>query len=247
MIIFPAIDIRNGKCVRLTEGRFDQETVFAENPVEVALRWQAEGGQFLHVVDLDGALAGSPVNLSTVRLIVEAVDMPVQVGGGIRSLTTIEELLQIGVRRVILGSIAVKQPTLVAEACRRFGEQIVVGIDARDGIAAVDGWGKSGGVPAVELASSMAGIGVERIIFTDISRDGKLSGVNISATAALAKQAKINVIASGGVKDMSDIRALRQAPEGIEGVIIGKALYTGALSLRAAIELLAGESGGESC
>lgn len=247
MIIFPAIDIRGGKCVRLTKGRFDQETVFAENPVEVAVRWQAEGGEFLHIVDLDGALAGSPVNLSTIRSIVDAVDMPVQVGGGIRSLNTIEEFLQIGVRRVILGSVAVKQPKLVAEACRLFGEQIVVGIDAHDGMAAVEGWGKSGDIAALDLALAMADVGVVRIIFTDISRDGMLSGVNLSATAELARHAKINVIASGGVKDMEDIFALRQVPEGIEGVIVGKALYTGALSLRSAIKALRGESDGESC
>lgn len=238
MILFPAIDIRGGKCVRLTEGRFDQETVFAENPVEMALRWQSEGSEFLHVVDLDGALAGKPMNLDTIKAIVQAVTVPVQVGGGIRSMQTIEQLLSIGVSRVILGSIAVKQPELVAEACQRFGEQIVVGIDARDGIVAVEGWGKSGGVSAVKLASAMAKAGVARIIFTDISRDGTLSGVNLAATANLAEQANIQVIASGGVKDIEDIRALQLAPSGIEGVIVGKALYMGTLSLPQALEML---------
>ena len=246
MILFPAIDIRGGKCVRLTEGRFDKETVFAENPVDMALRWQAEGGEFLHVVDLEGALTGKPMNLDTIKAIVQAVTVPVQVGGGIRSLETIDQLLNCGVRRVILGSIAVKQPELVAEACQRFGEQIVVGIDARDGIVAVEGWGKSGGVSAVELALMMAKLGVARIIFTDISRDGTLSGVNLAATADLAEKANIHVIASGGVKDMEDICALKFAPSGIEGVIVGKALYMGTLSLPEALRTL-GLGGDRPC
>ena len=247
MIIFPAIDIRGGKCVRLTEGRFDQETVFDDNPVNAALRWQAEGGRFLHVVDLDGAVSGKPENLATIKNIVAAVDMQVQVGGGIRSLNTIEELLNAGVNRVILGSAAVKQPELVANACRRYGRsQIVVGIDARDGVAAVEGWGESSGTSAVELAKAMAALGVERIIFTDISRDGKLSGVNLTATAELAEKANIKVIASGGVKDINDIYKLRQAAGLIEGVIVGKALYTGDLSLKAAIEALR-EEGDSRC
>lgn len=242
VIIFPAIDIRGGKCVRLTEGRFDRETVFADNPVAMAERWQAEGGEFLHIVDLDGALAGKPVNFSIVRAIIDAVTIPVQVGGGIRCLETIDELLAAGVNRVILGSVAVKQPDLVTEACRRYPGQIVVGIDARDGMAAVEGWEQSGGISAVELAASMAQRGVERIIYTDIGRDGTLAGVNIAATAALARQANVKVIASGGVKDLSDIRALHAA-DGIEGVIVGKALYTGHLSLPQAIRLLRGEEG----
>jgi phosphoribosylformimino-5-aminoimidazole carboxamide ribotide isomerase len=246
MILFPAIDIRGGKCVRLTEGRFDKETVFAENPVEMAMRWQSEGGEFLHIVDLDGALAGKPVNFAIIKALVSEVTVPVQVGGGIRSLDTIEILLNAGVSRVILGSVAVKQPDLVSEACRRYREKIVVGIDARDGMAAVEGWGKSGGISAVELASAMANVGVERIIFTDISRDGTLSGVNIAATADLAKRANIKVIASGGVKDMSDICALQAAPVGIEGVIVGKALYTGTLSLPEALKTLRSE-GGNPC
>lgn len=236
MIIFPAIDIRGGKCVRLTEGRFDQETVFADNPVDMALRWQAEGGQFLHVVDLDGALAGKPVNLGVVAEIVKAVTMPVQLGGGIRTLDTIETILQAGVSRVILGSVAVKNPDLVKEACRIYGDKIVVGIDARDGQAAVEGWGITGGIGAEELAKRMAGAGVSRIIYTDISRDGTLSGVNAPATAALAKAAQIPVIASGGVGGVQDITELVKAGQGIEGVIVGKALYTGALTLAEALK-----------
>ena len=242
MIIFPAIDIRGGNCVRLTEGRFDRETVFAHNPVDMALRWQAEGGCFLHVVDLDGALAGKPVHLPLVEQIVKAVAIPVQLGGGIRTLAAIEEVLAAGVNRVILGSVAVKQPELVKEACRRYGDKIVVGIDAKDGMAAVEGWGVSGGVEAEELARRMAVAGVQRIIYTDISRDGTLSGVNASATASLARAAGIPVIASGGVGSLADIAALQQAGNGIEGVIVGKALYTGAVTLADALKIGKGET-----
>lgn len=237
MIIFPAIDIRGGKCVRLTEGRFDRETVFADNPADMAKRWQSEGAQFLHLVDLDGALAGKPVNLDAVKEILQQVNIPVQLGGGIRSLDTIEEMLALGITRVIVGSIAVRQPELVKAACDRFGDKIVVGIDARDGVVAVDGWGVSGNVSAEELAVRMSDAGVRRIIYTDISRDGTLSGVNVPATASLAEKAGIPVIASGGVSGLADITALKKATgAGIEGVIVGKAIYTGALKLTDALE-----------
>ncbi|HWR45474.1 1-(5-phosphoribosyl)-5-[(5-phosphoribosylamino)methylideneamino]imidazole-4-carboxamide isomerase [Sporomusa sp.] len=239
MIIYPAIDIRGGRCVRLTEGRFDKETVFADNPAEMALKWAAAGAEYLHVVDLDGALAGKPVNLAVVSAIVKAVAIPVQLGGGIRTLETIGQVLEAGVSRVILGSIAVRNPELVREACRQFGSRIVVGIDARDGQAALDGWEVSGGIGAEELAKKMAEAGVARIIYTDISRDGTLQGVNVAATAALAKAAGIPVIASGGVKSLEDITALHAAnrDNGIEGVIVGKAIYTGAVDLAEAIRL----------
>lgn len=164
MIIFPAIDIRGGRCVRLTEGRFDQETVFADDPSEMAARWSAVGAEYLHVVDLDGALAGAGRNLPAIKKILEHASMPVQVGGGIRSLAAVAELLELGVSRVILGSAAVREPQLVAEACREFPGQVVVGIDAKDGKAAIEGWGVSGGIDAVELALKMAAIGVEHII-----------------------------------------------------------------------------------
>ncbi|MBP2634533.1 MAG: hisA [Firmicutes bacterium] len=239
MIIFPAIDIRGGRCVRLTEGRFDKETVFADNPADMALKWAAAGAEYLHVVDLDGALAGKSVNLEVVSIIVKSVNIPVQLGGGIRTLDNIEQVLSAGVSRVILGSIAVRNPELVREACRKFGNKIVVGIDARDGQAAVDGWEVSGGVGAEELAKKMAEAGVSRIIYTDISRDGTLQGVNVAATASLAKAAGIPVIASGGVKSLDDITALKAANTdgGIEGVIVGKAIYTGAVDVAAAIRL----------
>jgi phosphoribosylformimino-5-aminoimidazole carboxamide ribotide isomerase len=241
MIIFPAIDIRGGKCVRLTEGRFDQETVFADNPVDMAVRWLTEGAQFLHVVDLDGALAGKPVNVDAITAIVRAVDIPVQLGGGIRTLDSIAQILAAGVQRVILGSVAVRQPELVKAACQEFGERIVVGIDARDGQVAVDGWGVTGGIGAEELAKKMAAAGVTRIIYTDISRDGTLTGVNVTATAELARAAGIRVIASGGVSGMADILAVKAAEvDGIEGVIVGKAIYTGNLTLQEALNAARG-------
>lgn len=242
MIIFPAIDIRGGKCVRLTEGRFDQETIFADNPLDMALRWQQEGAEYLHVVDLDGALAGKPVNLAIISQIAQSVTMPVQLGGGIRTLAVIDEILAAGISRVILGSIAVKQPELVKEACQKYGDKIVVGIDARDGIAAVEGWGVAGGIGAEELAAKMAAVGVARIIYTDISRDGMLSGVNVAATRQLAKAVGIPVIASGGVSGAADIRAVKAAaPDGVEGVIVGKAIYTGNLTLADALAIARGE------
>ena len=242
MIIFPAIDIRGGKCVRLTEGRFDQETIFADQPVDMAVRWEHEGAEYLHVVDLDGALAGKPVNMAVITEIVKVVKIPVQLGGGIRTLDNIKACLEAGVQRVILGSIAVREPKLVAAACKQYGDRIVVGIDARDGQAAVEGWGEAGGISAEELAKRMAQAGVARIIYTDISRDGMLSGVNVTDTASLARQAGIPVIASGGVRDMADMKAIKAAETaGIEGVIVGKAIYMGTLQLRDALKLARGE------
>jgi len=242
MIIFPAIDIRDGKCVRLTKGCFDQETIFADQPVDMAVRWAEEGAEYLHLVDLDGALAGKPVNMAAITEIIKAVKIPVQLGGGIRTLENIAQCLEAGVQRVILGSIAVREPELVAAACREYGDRIVVGIDAKDGQAAVEGWGVTGGISAEELAKRMAAVGVARIIYTDISRDGMLSGVNVEATAALAKASGIPIIASGGVKDIADIQGIKDMEtSGIEGVIVGKAIYLGSLNLRDALKLAQGE------
>ena len=223
MTIFPAIDLRGGKCVRLFKGDFDQETVFSDQPAEVAQQWQAQGAQFLHLVDLDGARAGHSENLATVREILAAVTIPVELGGGIRTLENIDEVLALGVRRVILGSVAVRDPELVAAACAKYGDRIVVGIDAKDGIVAVDGWGVSGDVDVITLAKRM-----------------KQAGVNVEATAKLARESGVHVVASGGVRDVRDIEALKPyEKDGIEGVIVGKSIYTGSLSLPEALAIAA--------
>lgn len=240
MTIFPAIDLRGGKCVRLFKGDFDQETVFSDQPAEVAQQWQAQGAQFLHLVDLDGARAGHSENLATVREILAAVTIPVELGGGIRTLENIDEVLALGVRRVILGSVAVRDPELVAAACAKYGDRIVVGIDAKAGIVAVDGWGVSGDVDVITLAKRMKQAGVRTIIYTDISRDGTLAGVNVEATAKLARESGVHVVASGGVRDVRDIEALKPyEKDGIEGVIVGKSIYTGSLSLPEALAIAA--------
>ena len=236
MLILPAIDLRGGNCVRLVKGDFKQETIYGEHPEEIALRWEEGGAEFLHVVDLDGALAGEPQNMDAIKRILQAVKIPVEVGGGIRSMESIDRLLSIGVSRVILGSVAVHKEELVQEACSAYGNRIVVGIDAKKGIVATDGWEKSGGISAVELAKRLGAFGLETIIYTDISRDGTLSGVNVTETAHLARASGIKVIASGGVKSISDIEGLKKREcDGIIGVIVGKSIYEGTLSLTEAI------------
>ena len=238
MIIYPAIDIRGGRCVRLTEGRFDAETVFADDPAEMALKWAGMGAEFLHLVDLDGALAGEGKNVPVIERILQSVNIPVQLGGGIRNLETIEKLLALGVTRLILGSAAVKNPQLVEEACKKYPGHIAVGIDAKNGDVAIEGWGKGSGVAATELAKKMAAYGVETIIYTDISRDGMLSGVNVEATAALARACGVPIIASGGVASLEDIRRVKAVEaDGVQGCIIGKAIYTGAVNLKEALAL----------
>ena len=238
MIIYPAIDIRGGRCVRLTEGRFEAETVFADDPSEMALKWAAAGAEWLHLVDLDGALAGEGKNMPVIKRILEVVKLPVELGGGIRNMQAIEKLLELGVSRTILGSAAVKNPALVAEACKEFPGHIAVGIDAKNGDVATEGWLEGSGVPATELARRMADYGVDKIIFTDISRDGMLSGINAEATAEIARASGIEVIASGGVASLEDIRRVKKfEKDGITGCIIGKALYTGAVDLKAALAL----------
>ena len=238
MIIYPAIDIRGGRCVRLTEGRFDAETVFADDPAEMALKWAGMGAEFLHLVDLDGALAGEGKNVPVIERILQSVNIPVQLGGGIRNLETIEKLLALGVTRLILGSAAVKNPQLVEEACKKYPGHIAVGIDAKNGEVAIEGWGKGSGVAATELAKQMAAYGVETIIYTDISRDGMLSGVNVEDTAALARACGVPIIASGGVASIEDIRRVKAVEaDGVQGCIIGKAIYTGAVDLKEALAL----------
>ncbi len=204
----------------------------------MAQKWQSQGAEYLHLVDLDGARKGSPQNMFVIKRIIDSVNIPVELGGGIRTLENIENMLDIGVERVILGSVAVRDPELVREACIEFDNRIAVGIDARDGIVAVDGWGVSGDMDAVELAMRMGDVGVQTIIYTDISRDGTLTGVNVEATAELARSSGVNVIASGGVGSLDDIEALKQREaDGVTGVILGKAIYSGAIELPKAIEI----------
>ncbi len=238
MIIYPAIDIKDGKCVRLYQGRMDEVTVFSEDPLEMAKRWKEEGAQFFHIVDLDGAVEGKPHNLEIVKKIVEETEVPLQLGGGIRDLESIEEVLSVGVKRVILGTIAVKNPPLLAEAIGRYKETIMVGIDARKGKVSVAGWKEDTAFEAVEIARKMEQMGIERIIYTDIERDGTLIGPNISSLRSVLEAVEIPVIASGGVSTAKDVRDLKELePLGLEGVIIGRALYTGTISLLEAIEI----------
>jgi phosphoribosylformimino-5-aminoimidazole carboxamide ribotide isomerase len=240
MLIFPAIDLKEGKAVRLLQGRLEDSTIYADNPADVARGFLEQGARYLHVVDLNGAFAGRPVNDQAIREIVHAVGskMKIQVGGGIRTLERIEELLGMGVSRVILGTIAVKEPELVKEAVRRFGEQVVVGIDARDGMVAVEGWSEATKLSAAELGLAMKAVGVKRIIFTDIARDGMLQGLNLESTVKLAQETGLIVIASGGItvlKDLVDIQKEVDKGVSIEGAITGKALYSGAFTLKEAL------------
>ncbi len=240
MILFPAIDLKDGQAVRLLRGEMASATVFNEDPAAQAESFAAAGFSWLHLVDLNGAFAGQPVNRTAVEAILASVDLPVQLGGGIRDLATIEFWLSAGVRRVILGTAAVKDPDLVRWACRAFPGRIVVGIDARGGQVAVEGWADSSSVTAADLVASFADAGVAAIVYTDIDRDGALQGANVAATADLARQSPIPVIASGGVASLDDIAALlAQQSSGIEGVIIGRALYDGRIdpaSARALVE-----------
>jgi phosphoribosylformimino-5-aminoimidazole carboxamide ribotide isomerase len=248
MIVFPAIDLRRGRCVRLRQGRAEDETVYDDDPAAVAQRWVAQGAEWLHVVNLDGAFGQAasqrsrPINLQRLEEIHGAVPQtPIQFGGGVRSLSDMQTALGLGAARVILGTVAVQNPDLVAEAIRRFGaERIVLGIDARNGQVATHGWLETSEVTAIALGRAMRARGVLRAVYTDIARDGMLTGVNVEATALLARETGLAVIASGGVASLEDLRRLA-AKGNIEGVIIGQALYTGALSLRDAIQTSAGD------
>ena len=238
MIILPAIDLKAGRCVRLEQGLMDKDTVYNDNPAAQALLWQEQGGEFLHIVDLDGAFAGGPKNKAAIQAIVEAISIPSELGGGIRDLATIEAYLALGISRVILGTVAKENPALVAEACKKFPGQIVVGIDAKDGLVAVRGWADVTEKRASEMAKEMEGFGVTAIIYTDIARDGMMQGPNIEATKNLAQSISIPVIASGGLSTLDDIRRLMAIESsGVTGVIAGKAIYSGAIDLRAAVEL----------
>jgi len=241
MIVIPAIDLKDGRCVRLVQGRKSDVTVYADDPVAVAREFQRAGAERIHVVDLDGAFDGKPKNWQHLKAIVEAVDVPVQTGGGMRSLDAVEHLLGIGVERVILGTVALKAPDLVRQACRTFGpDKVLVGIDARDGRVAVEGWVEESDVTAVRLAEAMLEAGVREIVFTDISRDGMLTGPNLASLEQMLGTG-MRVIASGGVSSVDDLLAIaRLSSRGVTGAIVGKALYTGKVDLKAAIAAVRG-------
>jgi phosphoribosylformimino-5-aminoimidazole carboxamide ribotide isomerase len=232
MLLIPAIDLKDGHCVRLKQGDMEQATTFSEDPAQMALQWVARGARRLHLVDLNGAFAGKPQNNLAIKSILKAVgdDLPVQLGGGIRDLDTIEKYIDAGMRYVIIGTAAVKNPGFLKDACSAFGGHIIVGLDARDGKVATDGWSKLTGHEVVDLAKKFEDYGVESIIYTDIGRDGMLTGINIDATVQLAQSLTIPVIASGGLSNLQDIEALCAVEdEGIEGVICGRAIYSGDL------------------
>jgi len=241
MEIIPAIDLRGGKCVRLYQGDYGKETVFSDDPLSVALRWQSEGAKRLHLVDLDGAARGELCNLDAIERIATAVEIPVQVGGGVRSLETIEQLLELGVGRAILGTVAVENPDLAEEACQRFGDQIIIGIDARDGRVATRGWLQQSTITAGELAARMVGLGARRFIYTDISRDGTLTSPDFEAVAELLSQVSVPVIAAGGISSVAHLTRL--AALGAEGAIVGRAIYTGDVRLEEAIKVMGSRDG----
>jgi len=238
MIIIPAVYIKNGKCVRLFQGRFDSETIFSDDPAAMAKRWENEGAEIIHVIDLDGAVEKSPKNLESIQRIIESVAAHIQVGGGIRTAETAKMYLDLGVKRVIIGTEAIKNPTFVKDACKAFPDQIVVGIDARDGLVAIEGWTETTRIKAVDLARRFEDCGVAAINFTDIHRDGMETGPNIEETRRMAEAVSIPVVASGGVSTIEDIKKLMPLEAvGVVGVITGRALYSGSLSLKAAIEV----------
>lgn len=236
MELISAIDIKDGRCVRLYQGDFERVTVYDDDPVAVARRWVEQGARRLHLVDLDGARAGRPVHGDVITAIARAVAVPVQLGGGLRSAAAVESALALGVARVILGTAAVREPDLVAQLVQRFGDAIIVGVDARNGLVATAGWLETEALAAVDLVTRMAELGVRRVIYTDISRDGTLSEPNIAATGALVRPGGPAIIASGGVSTVDQMRRL--AAVGVEGAIVGRALYTGDLSLREALAAL---------
>ena len=239
MILYPAIDLKDGACVRLLRGDMEQATVFNADPADQAARFQAQGFRWLHLVDLNGAFAGKPVNAAAVEAILKAVTIPAQLGGGIRDLATIEFWFERGLARVILGTVALRDPALVKQACRLFPGKVAVGIDARDGRVAVEGWAEVSSMTALDLALRFEDAGVAAIIFTDINRDGAMGGVNVDSTADLAAHLTTPVIASGGVSSLADLEALKRVEHtGIAGVISGRALYDGRIDPKAALKVL---------
>ena len=240
MLLIPAIDLKDGQCVRLRQGLMEDATVFSDKPVDMALHWVAQGARRLHLVDLNGAFAGKPQNLGAIKAILAEVseDVPVQLGGGIRDLDTIEQYLDLGLSYVIIGTAAIKNPQFLRDACDAFPNQIIVGLDAKDGMVATDGWAKVTKYHVTEVGQRFAEYGVNSIIYTDIGRDGMLSGVNIEATVKLAEAVSVPVIASGGLTNLDDIRALCEVESsGVEGAVTGRAIYEGAIDFKQAQEL----------
>ena len=236
MQLYPAIDMKNGQCVRLRQGAFKDITIYSDAPEKVAAHWQEKGASFLHLVDLDGALAGYSVNEEVIRRIADTVSIPIEIGGGIRSKEAVERMLDLGVRRVIIGTKAAEHPEFLRDMVRTFGEEaIVAGVDAKDGMVAVEGWEKVSSLTASDLCLTMKEYGVRHIVYTDISRDGMLSGPNVEATRKLTEETGLDIIASGGVSCMEDLTCLHEA--GIRGAIIGKALYENRIDLAEAVRL----------
>ena len=236
MQLYPAIDMKNGQCVRLRQGAFKDITIYSDAPEKVAARWQERGASFLHLVDLDGALAGYSVNEEVIRRIADTVSIPIEIGGGIRSKEAVERMLDLGVRRVIIGTKAAEHPEFLRDMVRTFGEEaIVAGVDSKDGMVAVEGWEKVSSLTASDLCLTMKEYGVRHIVYTDISRDGMLSGPNVEATRKLTEETGLDIIASGGVSCMEDLKCLHEA--GIRGAIIGKALYENRIDLAEAVRL----------
>lgn len=234
MRIYPAIDIKDGKCVRLFKGQFSDVTVYGDSPAEMAKKWEAQGGEYIHVVDLDGALRGHGVNADIIKNICSSVNVPVQTGGGIRTMEDIEAKLSCGISRVIIGTKAVSDSEFVKRAIDKYGEKIVIGIDAKDGMVAIEGWEKTSNFTAVEFAEKMVSIGVRTIVYTDIATDGTLAGPNVSAMSEMVKAVNADIIASGGIGSLEHIKSLM--PTGVEGVIVGKALYTEKVNLIEAVK-----------
>jgi phosphoribosylformimino-5-aminoimidazole carboxamide ribotide isomerase len=236
MDVIPAIDLKGGKCVRLYQGDYKQETVFSEDPVSVALKWQACGAGRLHIIDLDGAAGGKVYNFEIIKAIAGAVKMQIQVGGGIRTENTVKTLLDIGIKRTILGTVAIEEPDLVQALCRKHGDTIIIGIDARDGFVATRGWLQGTNVKAIDLVKKMAGIGVKRILYTDIKRDGTLTEPAFDSIADMVSNGGLPVIAAGGIASVDHLRKL--AKLGVEGAIVGKSIYTGNIDLAEAIRII---------
>lgn len=239
MRIYPAIDIKDGNCVRLLQGRFSDVTVYGNSPSDMAKKWENMGGEFIHVVDLDGALKGHGVNAEIIKKICQSVSVPVQTGGGIRTMEDIEAKLSCGINRVIIGTKAVSDSEFVKRAVDKYGDKIVIGIDAKDGMVAIEGWEKTSDFTAVEFAKKMTDIGVKTIVYTDIATDGTLAGPNVAAMEEMVRSVNADIIASGGIGNIEHIKSL--IPTGVEGVIVGRALYTGNVDLKEAIKIAGGK------